>query len=133
MATRGTGSALFDDAIELLREADRMHRQFFTLALSRTGPCWEPPVDVVERNGMIVIRIALPGVRAEAIEVRSEAGSLHVSARRAPGADLGSTIHQLEIPYGRFERRIELPAGSYEIVQRDLVDGCLVIALRRLG
>ncbi len=133
MATRGTGSALFDDAIELLREADRMHRQFFTLALNRSGPCWEPPVDVVERDGTIVIRVALPGVRAEAIEVRSEGGSLHVLGRRAPGAEAGSTIHRLEIPYGRFERRIDLPAGHYEILHRDLADGCLVIALRRVG
>jgi len=39
---------LLDEAFDMLREADRLHRQFMTLALGRSGPCWEPPIDIVE-------------------------------------------------------------------------------------
>jgi HSP20 family molecular chaperone IbpA len=126
-------TALFDQAIELLQEAERMHRQFFRLATGHTGPCWEPPVDLVESAHGLLIRVALPGVAAEALQVVTDGSSLSVVGFRPLGAGPGETIHRLEIPYGRFERRIELPAGRYELLQRELAAGCLVIRLRRLA
>jgi HSP20 family molecular chaperone IbpA len=42
-----------------------------------------------------------------------------------------ATIHRLELPQGRFERRIELPAGRYDSVRRTAVNGCLVISLTK--
>lgn len=119
------------EALELLREADRMHRQFFTLPLARREPCWEPPVDVVESARALTIRVALPGVPATALEVSTDGASLRVVGMRRHSAAAGETIHRLEIPYGRFERRIALPAGRFELLERELVDGCLVLTLRR--
>ena len=43
-----------------------------------------------------------------------------------------AAIHRLEIPYGRFERRIALPAGEFELLDRRLEHGCLALELRRL-
>jgi hypothetical protein len=40
-------------------------------------------------------------------------------------------IHRLEIPHGRFERRIELPPGQYEFGRQELAHGCLMIGLRK--
>lgn len=122
-----------DDALALLREADRMHRQFFTVALGRTGACWEPPVDIIESGHTLLLRVALPGVPAEAVEVKSDGERLHVRGTRPLRAGAGDTIYRMEIPHGCFERTIDLPAGRYELVERDLVDGCLVLMLRRLG
>jgi HSP20 family molecular chaperone IbpA len=133
MPIRDPGAGLLLEAIELLNEADRMHRQFFTLSLGRRGPCWEPPVDVFERGRMLVIRVALPGVPADAIEVGSDGRSLRVSGQRRFTASAGDVVHRLEIPYGHFERRIELPPGRYELVGRDVVDGCLELRLERIG
>jgi HSP20 family protein len=42
-------------------------------------------------------------------------------------------IHRLELPQGRFERRVRLPAGRYSAVQRSACDGCLVITLQKAG
>ncbi len=117
----------------MLREADRMHRQFFTLALGRAGPCWEPPIDVVEDARALVVRVALPGVDVADVEVRTDGVRLSVVGRRALAGIANATIHRLEIPYGRFERNIELPAGRYELHRREFADGCLVLTLRRLG
>ncbi len=133
MPVRETASGLLADAIEMLREADRLHRQFFTLALGSPGPCWSPPVDIVESDRALVIRVALPGVAADAVSVTTDGTSLQVNAARALGAAPRETIHALEIPYGRFERRIDLPPGRYEIDGRELADGCLVLRLRKLG
>jgi HSP20 family molecular chaperone IbpA len=44
-----------------------------------------------------------------------------------------ATIHRLELPQGRFYRRLRLPAGRYSGVRRSSADGCLVIALQKAG
>jgi HSP20 family protein len=122
----------FDEAFDMLREADRLHRQFMTIALGRTGPCWEPPIDIVENAQALLVRVALPGVVPADVEIRTDGVHLSVVGRR-PLAVAGATIHRLEIPYGRFERTIELPPGRYDLAQREFADGCLLIELRRLA
>ena len=133
MASREFGSGLLAEAIELLREADRMHRQFFTLTPARSGPCWEPPVDIVESERAVVVRVALPGVAPQAVEVTTNGVHLRVVGVRPMGAARGEAVHRLEIPFGHFERRVDLPAGAYEMVSREMVDGCLVLTLRRIA
>ena len=40
-------------------------------------------------------------------------------------------IHRLELPQGRFERRIRLPSGRYESVTVAVVDGCFTVTLKK--
>ena len=40
-------------------------------------------------------------------------------------------ILRMEIPYGRFERRIELPPVPLEISGRHLANGCLLLNLQK--
>jgi HSP20 family protein len=42
-----------------------------------------------------------------------------------------AVIHRLELPQGRFERRILLPSGLYDRIVRAVSDGCLLISLRK--
>ena len=56
-----------------------------------------------------------------------------VGTRRWPASLRSALVHRMELPHGRFERRLGLPPGTFEIVRHDLVDGCLTIALRKLG
>jgi hypothetical protein len=37
----------------------------------------------------------------------------------------------MELPQGRFERRVPLPAGRYGAVTRQVWNGCLIINLRK--
>ena len=132
MTFRDPGTGLFAEALELLREADRMHRSFFTPPLGRVSPSFEPPLDIVERRGVLLVRVGLPGVAPHSVDVVTDGVQLRVVGIRKLDAAPGDTIHRLEIPHGRFERRVELPAGRYELMARDLVDGCLLLQLRRL-
>jgi HSP20 family protein len=132
MTLRDPGAGLLGEALDLLREADRMQRTFFTMPLGRSRPSFEPPIDMTERRGVLLIRVALPGVAPGSVEVVTDGARLHVVGIRKLDAGLGDTIHRLEIPHGRFERRIDLPPGRYELSGRDLRDGCLVLQLRRL-
>ena len=124
---------MWTQAIELLDQAERMHRQFFRLTASpRTHPTWEPPVDVFEDDDGIVIVVALPGVPADRIEVTHEPGALVVRAeRRLPLTGVCRAVRHLEIPYGHFERRIALAQMRLEAGQREVVDGCLILRLRK--
>ena len=119
---------------ELLDRADRLNRHFSLQVTSRTSRAvWEPPVDVFETATELWVVVALPGVRDEAIELVVEGGGLVVAGERSrPGACERSSVRHLEIPRGRFERRVVLPAGRYRVASRELVDGCLVVALSKL-
>jgi HSP20 family protein len=135
MASRNPTDWMWAQAVELLDQAERMHRQFFRLSASeRTQAVWEPPVDVFEDEREVVIVVALPGVPADRIEVTSEAGALVVRAEsRLPFSGSRGAVRHLEIPYGYFERRIPLPEVRLEAGTREVAHGCLILTLRKMG
>lgn len=120
-------------AVEMLDEAERLHRRFFQLAGS--GPstaAWEPPVDVYRDEREIVIVVAMPGVPADRVQVASEAAALVVrGVRPLPLPGPRYRIAQLEIPHGAFERRIALPPGPWRLGAPEMAAGCLIVRLVR--
>jgi HSP20 family molecular chaperone IbpA len=131
MASRDTINWMLADSIEALARAERLHRQFFRLKRSsaEARPAWEPPIDVIETEREVIVLVALPGVSPEQVESVIEDGVLRVSGRRALPPELRTAvIHRLELPQGRFERRIPLPPGRYAI-RRTSENGCLVFSL----
>ena len=133
MTARDPRSWMWAEALDMLQDAERLQRQFFQLGVNQGAPCWEPPVDLYENGDELTLLVALPGVTPQQLEVvlapdmiivRGER-SLLTSSRRA-------AIRRLEIPYGRFERRIPLPEARFELVDQRLEHGCLVLTLHRL-
>lgn len=126
---------MWAEALGLLEEAERRHRaQFRPGPMRPQAPCWEPPLDLFEADGELWIQVALPGVRKEQLEVTITDGVLSIAGERPLPLPRGAgTIHRLEIPHGRFERRLVLPPGHYELGRRDLIDGCLTLTLRKLA
>jgi len=123
---------MWDRAQELLEEAERLQKTFFQLSPPGRKPGWEPPVDVFETPGEFWILVALPGVDAESLEVRLVDGTVVVSGvRTLPGALRRAAVHRLEIPHGRFERRIELPSKKVKLGASELVHGCLALSLAK--
>lgn len=127
---------MWGEALSLLEQADRLHRQFFRVAGAESAHSWEPPVDVVESEALLKVHVALPGVSPESITILVEPGGVVVSALRAfPCRETDAHIHRIEIPYGRFERRIVLPLQDpympIELIDRRLADGVLTLIFRR--
>lgn len=133
MSLRDPKTWMWAEAVELLERAERLQRQFFRLALSGAQrPAWEPPVDLFETADRLWILVALPGVPPEQVQVNADTGTLVISGDRPmPAQCRDALIHRLEIPHGRFERRIELPPGHYSFAQQEMVHGCLLIALHK--
>ncbi len=68
-------------------------------------------------EGELHVVVAMPGVAAEAIDVQlSTSGLLVRAASQSAATRARARIVRLEIPYGRIERRIELPPGHYELL-----------------
>lgn len=117
----------------MIARAERMHRELFRPAgLQERQPAWEPPVDILETDFEVVALVALPGVDAEKAEAVIDDDHLVIAGTRTyPPMLRTAVIHRLELPQGRFYRRIRLPAGRYSGVRRAVADGCLVITLQK--
>jgi HSP20 family protein len=133
MATRDPINWMLSDAFETLARAERMHQQFLKLRpwAGADEPSWEPPIDVLETDREVLILIALPGVDPDEVEALIDGDVLVVSGRRVLPAELrNARIHRLELPQGRFERRIALPLGRYTIT-RFASYGCVGLRLAK--
>lgn len=116
----------------MLERAERLHRHFFTHAQA----AWEPPVDIIESPEGLHVQLALPGVAADSITIMLDAAGITVSALRPfPCRESASQVHRIEIPYGRFERRIGLPLADpdlpLELIEKSLQDGVLTLKFVR--
>src|ERR1700722_15012087 len=103
---------MWAEACAMLDRAERLHRRFFQLGRSQPSrPVWEPPVDVFETDDALWILAALPGIDPEPVEIAVEPGVLIIAGDRCFPIELReAAIHRLEIPHGRFERRLALPS-----------------------
>jgi HSP20 family protein len=125
---------MWGEALDMLERADRLQRQFCQLHGSdQPSPVWEPPIDMFETERQYVIVVALPGVTAGQLDIQVDDAVLIVRGqRRQPAAAAAGHIHRMELPYGRFERRIELPGRMLQLGERHLADGCLTLTLDKL-
>ena len=124
---------MLSNAIETLARAERLHQQFLNLQpwAGTREPSWEPPVDVLETDREVLILIALPGVDPDEVVAVIDQGMLVVSGHRVLPAELrNARILRLELPQGRFERRIPLPLGRYTIT-RFATNGCVGLRLAK--
>jgi HSP20 family molecular chaperone IbpA len=123
---------MWGEALSMLERAERLHRHFFTHAEA----AWEPPVDIVESPEGLAVQIALPGVAADSIAIAVAPDGITLSASRPfPCRDATSHVHRIEIPYGRFQRRIGLPLADphapLELAEKSLADGVLTLTFRK--
>lgn len=124
---------MWSEACEMLARADRLHRQLFQPVRSlKHLPAWEPPADVLETETEVLVIVALPGVNTDQVEAAIDGNDLVLAGTRTLPAELATAvIHRLELPQGRFERRLRLPAGRYKDIRRTSSDGCLLIILKK--
>lgn len=120
---------MWSQALDMLERAERMQRGFFEPGTRNLG-AWQPPADVYETDEHIWVVVALPGVNADELKVTLRANWLDIhGVRPLPMEARHGAIHRLELPYGRFQRRLELPSWRYELEGQRLADGCLYLKL----
>jgi len=122
---------MWAEACARLEQAERRHRHFFELiAVPSAAPVWEPPANILSVGRELQVTVALPGARADQVVAQVTASGLLIEATVPPPAFApGVEVVRLEIPYGRMRRRIELPPGSYTLLEFRLDDGLLFLRL----
>ena len=88
---------------------------------------------MLETEHELLIFVALPGVDPESGRGRASRAGYWSSAATAilPAELRNARIHRLELPQGRFERRIALPTGRYA-VSRFATNGCVGLRLAKV-
>jgi HSP20 family protein len=122
---------MWSEAFEMLARAEHLHREFFRPGRYPSQlPSWEPPVDILETLRQVLVMVALPGVDSEQVEAVIDGDDLVIAGTRVLPSELTTAIiHRLELPQGRFERRVKLPGGRYQDIRRSALNGCLLITL----
>jgi HSP20 family protein len=81
-------------------------------AVTRTA-AWAPRADVFERNGNLVIKAELPGLKKEDIQVTFDNGNLTIQGERKEESEVkDEDYYRCERSYGSFFRRMTLPPGT---------------------
>ena len=125
---------MWSEALQMLAQAERLHGQVFRpQRAAMRVPTWEPPIDVLETEQQVLILAALPGVDVDQVEAVIQNGALVIAGERTVPEELKTaTIHRLELPQGRFERRVRLPTGRYRQPLRAAANGCLLVRLEKV-
>jgi HSP20 family protein len=127
------------DRAQLERLRGRVGRLFVALqeasemAAGEAG-AWLPPVDLCESDECVTVRVEVPGVRAEHLEVSLTNEELRVRGRKRKGAPRGVTRHLCsERSFGQFARAIPLrwPVNRAAAAAA-LKDGVLTVRLPKL-
>jgi HSP20 family protein len=95
------------DPCSLLSEMDR----FFERGVTAT-PTWAPRIDAFDREKELVVRVELPGVKPEDVDITVEDRTLTISGKRQfeETVEQGN-YHRREIFTGEFKRTLVLPEG----------------------
>ena len=93
---------------------------------------WRPDLDVFERADGILLCFGVPGLGEDDIELLLAGDALIVRGNRDLQALAGAKPRSLELPRGRFERRVRLPSSvTTEGMQTQLTRGLLLVHLPR--
>ena len=78
-----------------------------------TALAWVPALEIFERDGQLVIRTELPGVKKEQLRIDAEPGRLVLSGERSQDVEQkGANFFRSERRYGSFRRVVLLPDGA---------------------
>jgi HSP20 family protein len=123
---------------DLMAMQDRMTR-LIDETLSRiwkeevTRGVWSPPVDILERGNEVVLKIDLPEVSQNEIDIRVEENTLIIQGERKFIKDTPDENYiQIERPYGTFRRTFSIPGTiDHEGIKASYKDGVLRVILPR--
>jgi HSP20 family protein len=94
---------------------------------------WSPLVDILERENEIVLKVDLPGVIQNEIEIKVEENTLTIQGERKLIKDTSNENYiQIERPYGTFRRTFNIPKTiEQEGIKASYKDGVLRVVLPR--
>jgi HSP20 family protein len=121
---------------DLMAMQDRMAR-LFDETLSRIWKeevprgVWSPPVDILERENEVVLKVDLPEMSQNEVDIKVEEDTLVIRGERKFIKETpGGNYLQIERPYGTFQRTFSIPRViDQEKIKAAYKDGVLRVVL----
>ena len=90
---------------------------------------WVPSIDMFEKNGDIVIKAELPGIKKEDVKLAIDGGDLVIEGERHAESEVKEKdYYRMERSSGSFYRRLPIPEGiKAEQVKATFSDGVLEV------
>jgi len=120
--------------LSLSDEFDQLFQQFFaepaTIALA---PGFGPALDLYEEDDKLIVRVELPGLKKEDIDIALDDNVLTVTGeRKEESKPANARVHRRERTAGRFQRGIALPYPvNGENVKATYTEGILTVTLAK--
>ena len=92
---------------------------------------WIPPVDILENRDDVIVKVDLPGLNTDEIDLSISGGVLQITGERKQKTERqDENYHTIERDYGRFDRRINLPTSvSVDNIKASYDNGVLTVTL----
>ncbi len=96
---------------------------------------WMPPLDVLENSDEIIVRTDIPGMKPDEIDLSISGNILRIKGERKREIEReDENYHAIERGYGRFSRKIMLPApAKVDAITASYRDGVLTVRLPKIG
>lgn len=119
----------FRDVLSLRDEMDRLLQRGWSEE-TFSGQ-WAPPLDLYEEDDRFVIKLDLPGMHSENIEVTLDQNLLSIRGERMFEDEAKQeSYHRIERRYGSFARSVSLPAQvDADAIQAEFTDGVLTVTV----
>jgi len=103
----------------------------FSGSLFEGGDRWTPSVDIMEKEGNLILRAELPGLSEKQIELKLERNTLTLKGeRKMENEDKKGTYHRVESCYGSFTRSFRLPdTVDTDKIHADYKNGILTVTI----
>ncbi len=125
----------FGDLLALPREMDRLlewpRAPLRTTTREGDIQLLVPTMDVMRRGDDMVVRVELPGIKQDDIDISVSDNMLTISGERTEEHETHDEDYVMrESSWGSFERRISLPKGiDASTIHADFTDGVLEITI----
>ena len=96
--------------LTLQRELERVFDKPFGIDLGPSGRGVFPPLNVFNDRDGVVIKMEVPGVAPEDVNVEAHGRTLTVSGKREDAPPQEGSFHRRERGAGHFSRSLQLPA-----------------------
>jgi len=124
----------------IVRLRDGMNRLFSDFSRGIEQPelldevQWTPPLDVLEDKDDIIVRADIPGMSPDEIDLSISGDVLHIRGERKREVEReDENYHTIERGYGKFDRRVALPASvKVDSIRASYKNGVLAVRLPKL-
>ncbi len=103
----------------------------FSESLLEARSRFSPSVDIMEKDGNLVLRAELPGLSETDIDLKLEGNTLTLKGeRKMENEDKKGTFHRVESFYGSFTRSFRLPdTVDADKINADYKNGVLTVTI----